>query len=63
MRDHSDQCNELDNAKITNIVEIEKEITNYQNFTDSLKEYLKLDPVYPLTILKEWDKIYIMKIY
>ena len=44
-QDHSDQCNELDNAKITNIVEIEKEISNYQNFTDSLKEYLKLNPV------------------
>ena len=44
-QDHSVQCNELDKAKITNIVKVEKEISNYQNFTEALKEILNQNPV------------------
>ena len=43
--DHSERCNEIDKAKITNIIQVEKEINNYQNFTEALKDILNKNPV------------------
>ena len=52
-QDHSEQCNEIDKAKITNIVQVEKGITNYQNFTEALEDIINKNP---LLLFKDFKK-------
>ena len=52
-KDHSEECNKLDKAKITNIIEVKTEINNYEEYTDNLKMYLDK---YPMTTFQEFKR-------
>ena len=57
--DHSEECDNLERAKITNIMEVKTGINNYENFTEALKEYLNK---FPMITFHEF-KVYAQNLY
>ena len=57
--DHSEECDNLERAKITNIIEVKTGINNYENFTEALKEYLNK---FPMITFHEF-KVYAQNLY
>ena len=59
LKDHSKECYNLVKEKPTNILEVNKEISNYQEFRNFLKEYLgKNHNINFNDFRKEGDKLY-----